>query len=178
MIFDEKNTQILFSADQIQVGISELAQKLNMQYQQQNVVVISILKGSLVFFADMIRLLKFPFVCEFIKVSSYHNDRKSSGCIDLELDVTLSLTNKHVIVFEDIADTGLTLQFLKNHLLEKKPASLRVCALLQRAARQSILQTVIDDVVFHIGDEFVIGYGLDDKGFGRGLPYLAALKNL
>src|SRR6478609_9023605 len=162
---DQQNKQpkILIPEVKLQARVAELAQEINRDYRDKEITAVCILKGSFVFFSDIIRHLESPMTCEFLGVSSYGNKMVSSGEVKVTLDINEPLENKHVIVFEDIVDSGLTLSYIMNSLKARKPASLKSCSLL---LKPDCLKTEIDvDYLgFKIGKEFVVGYGIDFAG--------------
>jgi hypoxanthine phosphoribosyltransferase len=173
---ETKQPKVLIPEVKLQARIAELAQEINHDYRGREVTAVCILKGSFVFFSDLIRRLEFPMTCEFLGVSSYGNKMVSSGEVKITLDINEPLENRHVIVFEDIVDTGLTLSYIMNSLKARKPASLKSCSLL---LKPDSLKTEIDvDYLgFKIGKEFVVGYGIDFAGKFRGLPYLGYIEH-
>ncbi len=168
--------KVLIPEIKIRDRIRELAQQINYDYQDKEITIICILKGSFVFFSDLIRELEIPLTCEFLGVSSYSGQTSSSGEVKVTLDVTEPLRGKHVLIVEDIVDSGLTLQFLLANLKTRSPASLKCCALL---LKPDALKTrvEVDYLGFKIGNEFVVGYGVDFKEQFRGLPYLGYLES-
>jgi hypoxanthine phosphoribosyltransferase len=171
-----KQPKVLIPEVKLQARIAELAQEINQEYRGKEITAVCILKGSFVFFSDVIRHLECPMTCEFLGVSSYGNKMVSSGEVKVTLDINEPLEGKHVIVFEDIVDTGLTLSYIMNMLRARKPASLKSCSLL---VKPDNLKTEID-VDYHgfkIGKEFVVGYGIDFAGKFRGLPYIGYIEH-
>jgi hypoxanthine phosphoribosyltransferase len=168
--------QILIPEVRLQARIEELAHEINHDFRGHEVTAICVLKGSFVFFSDLIRRLDLPLTCEFLGVSSYGNKMVSSGEVKVTLDVNEPLENRHVIVVEDIVDTGLTLNYIMNMLRARKPATLKSCSLLMKP---ECLQTQVsvDYVGFKIGKEFVVGYGVDYAGRFRGLPYIGYIEH-
>ncbi|MCS7167375.1 MAG: hypoxanthine phosphoribosyltransferase [Gemmatales bacterium] len=167
----EPKLRPLIGAEQIRQRIRELAQEIRRDYAQQYPVLVGVLKGAFVFLADLVRELRIPVECDFVKISSYGQNTETSGQITLQLDTTIPLAGRHVLVVEDIVDTGLTTAWLIEHLKKKTPASLRVCALLDKPARRR-LQVPIDYVGFRIPDRFVVGYGIDCAEAFRELDYI------
>jgi hypoxanthine phosphoribosyltransferase len=167
--------KILIPEIKIQNRITELALDINHDYRGKEIVAVCVLKGSFIFFSDLIRSLDLPLTCEFLGVSSYGNKMVSSGEVKVTLDINEPLENKHVIVIEDIVDSGLTLTYIMDSLRARKPASLKSCALL---VKPDSLRTEVDvDYLgFKIGKEFVVGYGIDFAGRFRGLPYIGYLE--
>jgi hypoxanthine phosphoribosyltransferase len=168
--------KILIPEVRLQSRITELAQEINHDYSGREITAICILKGSFIFFSDLIRKLDLPMTCEFLGVSSYGSKMVSSGEVKLTLDVNEPLENRHVIVVEDIVDSGLTLTYIMNALRARKPASLKCAALLMKP---ECLKTEVDvDYLgFKIGKEFVVGYGIDFAGKWRGLPYVGYVEH-
>lgn len=174
---DFKNIEpkILIPEIKIEARIAELAAQISNDYIGQDVTAICVLKGSFIFFSDILRKLDLTVHTEFLAVSSYGDKRVSSGEVKMMLDINDPLEGKHVILFEDIVDTGLTLSYLINNLRARRPASLRTCSLLFKPESMKI-DVPIDYVGFKIGSEFVVGYGLDYAGKFRGLPYIGYLE--
>lgn len=169
-----KTPTVLLSKEAIDNRIGELAERINRDYASQELVAICILKGGVMFFVDMIRQIKVPLTCEFLAVSSYGSEKQSSGEVKLVFDSQFPLNNRHVLVFEDIVDSGVTLKYLLNLLKAREPASLKVCSLLFKP--QSLKTEARPDYYgFEIGNEFVVGYGLDYAGHYRNLAYVGVL---
>jgi len=167
--------KVLISEKRIAERISELAQEIRADYAEKEIVAICILKGAFVFYSDILRHLDLPVKCEFMAVSSYGDNRVSSGEVKLTLDIHDPLQDKHVMIFEDIVDSGGTLQYLINVIRARKPASIKTCTLLLKPT--SLRHEVsLDYVGFRIGPEFVVGYGMDDAGKYRGVPYIGYLE--
>jgi hypoxanthine phosphoribosyltransferase len=168
--------KVLIPEVKIQTRLQELAQKINQDFRGKPIVAICILKGSFIFFSDLIRLLEMPLSCEFLGVSSYGNRSVSSGEVKVTLDINEPLENKHVLIIEDIVDTGLTLSYIINSIKARRPATVRTCALLVKT--ESLKTPVeIDYTGFQVGSEFLVGYGVDYAGKFRGLPHIAYLEN-
>jgi hypoxanthine phosphoribosyltransferase len=167
--------KVLIPEIKIQARIAELARDINHDYHGKEIVAVCVLKGSFIFFSDLIRGLELPLTCEFLGVSSYGNKTASSGEVKVTLDINEPLENKHVIVIEDIVDSGLTLTYIMDSLRARKPATLKSCSLL---LKPDSLKTEIDiDYLgFKIGKEFVVGYGIDLAGKFRELPYIGYLE--
>lgn len=166
--------KILIPQVQIQTRIQEIAREINLDFQGLEIVAVCILKGSFIFFSDLIRHLDLPLTCEFLGISSYGNKKISSGEIKVTLDINEPLEGKHVIVIEDIVDTGLSLSYILAALKARKPASLSSCSLLLKPDSLKV-DVDVDYVGFKIGGEFVVGYGIDFAGQFRGLPYIGAI---
>lgn len=167
----------LISEDKIQKRIRELGKALSEQFKNQDLVAICVLKGSFIFYSDLIRNIETDVVCEFFGVSSYHDAMVSSGEVKLTLDLTQPIEGKHVLLVEDIVDSGLTMEYLIRTLGARKPKSLTTATLL---FKPEALKTKmkLDHVGFEISNEFVVGYGLDYQGYHRNLPYIARVENI
>ena len=166
--------RVLLSETQIAERIKEVAKKIDEDYQGQEVIAICILKGSIIFFADLIRAMKTPTNVEFMKVSSYGFGTSSSGKLSVGLDLFSNIEGKNVLIVEDIIDSGHTMYALKDMLKTRNPASLRIVTLLDKPARRT-MDINADYTCFEIEDEFVIGYGLDYAEKYRDLPYVGIL---
>ena len=173
----EKDIQeILLTEAQIQAKVQELGEILTKEYKDKNPVIIGVLKGVVVFYADMIRQIKTPCEMDFMWVSSYEGT-DSSGSVVVKRDVSADIKGRHVLILEDIFDTGNSLSFVHKHLLEKEPASLKICTLLDKPSRRKPGVTLQADYVgFTIPNAFVVGYGLDYNEYYRNLPYIGVLK--
>jgi hypoxanthine phosphoribosyltransferase len=171
----EDLAKILLSADQIQAKVAELGAAVARDYDGLRPVFLSVLKGSVVFLADLLRHIEMPVEVDFIAAASYGSATQSSGIVRVRLEPAIDVAGRHVLVIEDIIDTGLTLSRLLDMIRQRKPASLRVCTLLDKPARRKTdLQA--DYVGFAIPDEFVVGYGLDYAEKYRNLPCVGVLK--
>lgn len=173
----EKSIQeVLLTEAQIQAKVQELGEILSEEYRDKNPVVIGVLKGVVVFYADMIRQLKIPCEMEFMWISSYEGT-DSSGSVVVKRDISADIKGRHVLILEDIFDTGNSLSFVHKHLMEKEPASLKICTLLDKPSRRKPGVTLQADYVgFTIPNAFVVGYGLDYNEYYRNLPYIGVLK--
>lgn len=169
----EGTERVLFDEARVQERVRELGARITEDYAGEEPVLIGVLRGVVVFMADLMRAVNLPVQVEFMEITHYGEERQES--IDVIRDVTTDLTGRHALVVEDIADTGLTLRYLREHLEAKGPASLRVCALLDKSVRR-MTNVHLDYVGFEIPDEFVIGYGLDYGGRYRNLPYIGVLQ--
>ena len=164
--------KILISEEEIKEKIKTLAKRLDNDYAGKNPLFICILKGSVFFTADLVRELTIPAFLDFMSVSSYGAGTISTGELNIKKDLSENIENRHVIIVEDIIDTGNTLYKLKNLLLKRNPASIKIIALLDKPERRTAPMEA-DYVGFVIPDEFVIGYGLDCGEYFRNLPYIA-----
>lgn len=172
---EEKHTiDVLFSADQIKKKIAALALKISEDFKGKNPLIIAVLKGSFVFCADLIRNLDPTFAVDFIALSSYSGS-VSEGKIRLISNLKEDLEGRDVIIVEDIIDTGLTLDFLLREFRLKNPKSIACCVLLDKKCAR-VKDADVRYSCFEIGDDFVVGYGLDYNGFYRGLPYIGILR--
>jgi len=167
--------KILLDEQTIQGKVRELAARLSEDYKGKSPVLICILKGAFMFTADLMRHMTIPARVDFMAISSYGNRTRSSGVVQILKDLDSSIEGEHVVVVEDIIDSGLTLTYLRENLLSRRPASLRTCVLLDKSSRREVPYTP-DYVGFQVPDEFVVGYGLDYAGLYRHLPYIGVLK--
>jgi len=165
-----KNIKVLISEEQISKRLDELAQQLMEEYKGKELVFLCTLKGSVFFAVELSMRIKNNIKFEFIEVSSYENN-ESTGKVKLNKDITGSIEGKNVLIIEDIVDTGRTLCFLKEYLLQKNPQSLKICALLDKPSRR-IAPVEADYIGFTIENKFVLGYGLDDEQDYRNLNYI------
>ncbi|MGZ3695019.1 MAG: hypoxanthine phosphoribosyltransferase [Bdellovibrionota bacterium] len=170
------NIRVLISEDQISQRVTELAKEINERYKGRELTMICVLKGSFLFFADLVRAVKVPVKVEFIACSSYGNAKTSSGEVKLSLDVTHPLDGKDVLIVEDIVDTGLTLKYIRELFQVRNPASLACCALLQKPEALKV-DVPVEYVGFPIGNEFVVGFGLDYAQQYRELPYIGVMES-
>ena len=167
---------VLISEDDIQKRVAELAEQISADYEAMgDIVLIGVLKGAFIFLADLSRRLTIPRTIEFIAVSSYATGSISSGAVRLVMDVRGNIENRHVLIVEDIVDTGHTLKYLIGILESHRPASIKTCALLHKAESAEV-DVPIDYIGFDIGHEWVVGYGLDYAEKGRTLPYIGMVQ--
>lgn len=168
--------QILLTEEQIKARIAQLGEQLTQDYKDKNPVIVGVMKGVVVFYADMIRKIQVPCQMDFMWISSY-TGTESTGQMLVRRDVTQDLKDRHVLILEDIYDTGNSLNFTYQHLLAKEPASLKICTLLDKPERRKEGITLQADYVgFTIPNAFVVGYGLDYNEYYRNLPYIGVLK--
>lgn len=172
---DDDIAEVLVDAPSIAAKISELAGRISADYAGKDPVLVSILKGALPFLADLMRQLPIPLSLDFLEVSSYGSSTESSGVVRILKDLAHPIEGRHVLVVEDILDTGYTLQYVLDHLRGQHPASLRLCTLLDKPARR-VVPIEIDYRGFEIPDRFVVGYGLDYGERYRNLPFIGVLK--
>jgi hypoxanthine phosphoribosyltransferase len=173
----ERNIEkILLTEEQIQARITELGEILTKDYMDKNPIVVGVMKGVVVFYADMIRKIKTPCQMDFMWISSYAGT-ESTGNMIVRRDVSSDIKGRHVLVLEDVFDTGNSLDYTVKHLLAKEPASVKVCTLLDKPERRNPNITLKPDYIgFTIPNEFVVGYGLDFNENYRNLPYVGVLK--
>ena len=166
---------VLISEEEIQKRVAELAAQISEDYAETpDIVLIGVLKGSFIFLADLSRQMTIPRTIEFIAVSSYGSKSKSSGAVRLVMDVRGSIEGKHVLIVEDIVDTGHTLKYLIGILKSHRPASIRTAALVRKAESAEV-EVDVDYLGFDIGNEWVVGYGLDYAEKHRTLPYIGVV---
>jgi hypoxanthine phosphoribosyltransferase len=167
----EDQVPCLIPAARLTQRVQELASEISTDYAEKSLLVVGVLHGAYVFMADLVRQLKIPVRCAFVMVSTYGDDTVSSGQVKLRLDVTQPVEGEHVLLVDDIVDTGISVDWLLNHIKRRDPASLRLCALLDKPARRRV-PVEIDYLGFEIPDHFVVGYGIDCAGRYRDLPYV------
>ncbi|HET7754136.1 MAG TPA: hypoxanthine phosphoribosyltransferase [Anaeromyxobacteraceae bacterium] len=165
---------VLLPAERIRAKVAELGAAITRDYAGERLTIVAVLKGSFVFLADLVREIDLPLVVEFMSISSYVGT-ESTGVVQITGDLTRSIAGEHVLVVEDIVDTGLTMQYLLDNLATRHPASLRLCALLEKPARAKV-KIAVDYPGFVIPDEFAVGYGLDKDGQMRNLPYIGIVR--
>jgi hypoxanthine phosphoribosyltransferase len=173
---NNQDPKVLISEDDIQARVAELAAQISNDYSDgSDLVMVGVLKGSFIFLADLSRRLSIPRTIEFIAVSSYGSGSVSSGAVRLVMDVRGNIEGKHVLIVEDIVDTGHTLKYLIGMMKSHRPASVKTIALVRKAESAEVDVTV-DYLGFDIGDEWVVGYGLDYAEQNRTLPYIGVIK--
>ena len=168
--------EVLLSEEQIQNKVKELAKQISEEYAGKDPVFVCVLKGAVIFFEDMVRNIDIPCQIDFMSISSY-SGTNSTGRTEIRKDVSVDIKGRHVVSLEDIFDTGTSLTFTVNHLLNKQPASLKVCTFLDKPERRREGVTLVPEYVgYTIPNEFVVGYGLDYNEHFRNLPYIGILK--
>ncbi|MEJ5297171.1 MAG: hypoxanthine phosphoribosyltransferase [Armatimonadota bacterium] len=169
--------QILLTEEQIAARVKELGQQISRDYEGKDLILVGILKGAAIFLADLVRAIEIPVAYDFVAISSYGADSRSAGVVRIIKDLDESLVSKHVLVVEDIVDTGWTLRlsYLLENLRSRKAASVRVCTLLDKPSRRE-MGVKIDYTGFLVEDKYVVGYGLDYAGEYRSLPFIGVLK--
>ncbi len=170
------NIRILLTEDEVEQRINEVAAQINTDYEGMAAHLICILKGGVFFTCELAKRLKVPVSLDFMSVSSYGADTKSSGVVKIVKDLDEPLTGKHVLIVEDIIDSGRTLAYLSEILKQRGPADIRICTLLDKPERRVKKQVKVDYTCFTIPDEFVVGYGLDYAQKYRNLPYIGVVE--
>ena len=173
----EKNIEkVLLTEEQIQAKVKEFAAILSKEYADKDPVFVGVLKGVVIFFADIIRNVTIPCEMDFMCLSSY-GGTNSTGNVAVKKDLSVDIKGRHVVILEDIYDTGNSLSFLHKYLLSKEPASLKICTLLDKPERRKPGITLVPEMIgFTVPNEFVVGYGLDFNEHYRNLPYVGVLK--
>jgi hypoxanthine phosphoribosyltransferase len=169
--------EIIIDEETIQARVAELADQISKDYEGKELFLVGVLKGAAIFLSDLVRRITVPLTYDFVAIQSYGSSTKSSGVVRILKDLEDSVESKHVLVVEDIVDTGLTMRvsYLIDNLRSRKAASVKVCALLDRPGRR-IFETEIDYTGFVVPNKFVVGYGLDYQERYRSLPYIGILK--
>ena len=165
---------ILVTEEQIATRVKELGEMISKDYEGKDLVVICVLRGSFIFMADLVREIKIPLSTDFISVSSYGSGTSSSGVVRFLKDLDEIITDRHVLIVEDIIDTGITLKYLMENLQTRKPASIKICTLLSKPERRKVEIDVAHNG-FTIPDQFAVGYGLDYSEKYRNLPFVGVL---
>ena len=166
--------QILLTEDQIHTKVAEVGRKISEDYRGKNPVFVGVLKGCFIFMADLMRTVQIPCSMDFMAVSSYRGTT-STGAVKINKDLSEDIAGRHLILVEDILDSGVTLNYLKHYLEVRQPASIRIATLLDKPARRKA-DLYADSACFVVPDAFVVGYGLDYNERYRNLPYIGALK--
>ncbi len=166
------NLETLISEERLQERIAQLGAQISEDYAGKEIVVICILKGGVMFTTDLVKHITVPVKMEFMAVSSYGDEYKSSGVVKIIKDLDEPIADKHVLIVEDIIDSGRTLAYVKKMLSERKAASIKLCTLLDKE-EERVSDVKVEYYGFKVGNEFVIGYGLDYKQYYRNLPYIA-----
>lgn len=167
--------KVLIGEADIKRRVKELGEEISRDYQGKTPILVSVLKGGIIFLSDLMRELKILHEVDFMSVSSYNGRTQSSGVVRILQDLSINIEGQDVIIIEDIVDSGMTLDYIRHILLARHPKSLRICTLLDKRVARKI-DVPIDYVGFEIPDEFVIGYGLDYGERYRNLPYVAVMK--
>lgn len=172
---DADVSEVLISEEELRKKVKELGKRITHDYAGKDLMLIGILKGSVPFMADIMREIKLPLEIDFMSVSSYGGATNTSGVVRILKDLDSDVRGKDILIIEDIIDTGLTLSYLKDYLTQRRPASLRICSLLDKPARRKV-DLKCDYVGFEVGDKFIVGYGLDVDQKYRNLPYISWVK--
>ena len=166
---------ILIGTEELQAKVAELGRQISEDYRGRDPLLICLLRGAVVFLSDLIRAIDIPLEMDFMAISSYGNSTESSGVVRLVMDLKSNITGRNVLIVEDIVDTGRTLAYILDNLRTRRPADVKVCALLSKPSRREV-QLELDYLGFEIPDKFVIGYGLDYAEGYRNLPFIGVLK--
>lgn len=166
---------VLYSEVQLKERVKAIADQISADYKDKELLLVGVLKGANVFMCDLMREISFPIQIDFIAASSYGHSTESSGVVKILKDLDFSIEGKHVLIVEDIIDTGLTLKYLTENFHSRGPKSLEICTLLDKPERR-IAKLDVKYVGFEIPDEFIVGYGIDYAERYRNLPYIATLK--
>lgn len=167
--------RVLLTEKELDAKVHELGRQISADYQGKNLLMVSVLKGSIVFMADLMRAISVPCEIDFMSVSSYGTGAKTSGVVKIIKDLDISLEGRELLIVEDILDSGLTLAYVRQMLLDRHPRSIRLCTLLDKPERRKA-DVYADYKGFDVPDEFVVGYGLDYAEKYRNLPYIGILK--
>ncbi len=176
MNIETKKWEVLCSEEEIATRLKELGNQISEDYKEKNLLVVSLLKGSFIFCADLVRQISVPVKIEFMTTSSYGNSEESSGRVKVVSDINSSLEGYDVLIVDDITDTALTMHHVLNHLKEKNPKSIKSCVLLDKPSRRKV-ELVPDYCGFEIEDKFVVGYGLNFGDYYRNIPYVFNVTN-
>ncbi len=167
---------VLIDEDRLQKRVKELARAIIDDYVDiEDLLLVCVLKGAFMFLADLSRELHRPHQIDFMGISSYGHGTRTSGAVRIVLDLKEDIGGRHVLIVEDIIDSGRTLEYIRRNLMARSPVSLRICTLLNKPARREV-DVLVDYIGFEIPDEFVVGYGLDFNEIYRNLPYIAVLR--
>jgi hypoxanthine phosphoribosyltransferase len=176
MRLEDNLAKILIPSDALQARIYELGIQISRDYRDTRPLLVCVLKGGVMFLSDLSRALSIPHELDFMAISSYGGTRvESSGVVRIIMDLNANIENRHVLIVEDIIDTGQTLNYMLETLKARNPSSLKICALLNKQERREV-EITLDYVGFDIPNEFVVGYGLDFDELYRNLPYIGVLK--
>lgn len=162
------------TVEQIQKRVKELADKITEDYKDKNLLAVGILRGAFIFFSDIVRLIKIPVVIDFLIASSYVKT-DTTGEVRVHYDIREDIADKDILLVEDIVDTGITLNYIRERILMKGPRSLKICTFLDKRGRRQV-EVPLDYIGFEIPNEFIVGYGLDYDNKFRNLPYISVFK--
>jgi hypoxanthine phosphoribosyltransferase len=172
-----QGVRVLISEEELQAKVAELGQAITRDYAGEELTLVGVLKGSFLFMADLCRKIELPLTCDFLGLSSYHGRTRTSGVIRITSDLNQPVEGRHLLVVEDIIDTGLTMEYLLENLRTRLPKSIKVCSLLHKPERKQV-DTPIDYLGFTVPNEFVVGYGLDYLGRYRNLRFVGVMENV
>ncbi len=175
MEFQEEFEKVLFTEAEIRDKVEELGMQISQDYQDQELLLVGVLRGCVIFIGDLMRQINIPLQLDFLSVASYGQSSVTSGVVRVLKDLNEDIENRHVLLVEDIVDSGLTLNYLQGHLKGRSPASLSTCVLLDKPYRREV-SVEVDYIGFEVPDKFLVGYGLDYAQQFRHLPYIATLK--
>ena len=175
ILYKEDLSTILHTQEEIAARVAELGQQISQDYEGKEIVLVGVLNGAVVFLADLMRHITIPMAMDLVAISSYGSYSSTSGVVRIMKDLDQSVESKHVLIVEDIVDTGLTLNYLVEYMRSRNPASVKVVAMLSKPARHKI-KVHVDYLGFTVPDEFVVGYGLDYAKQYRNLPCIGVLK--
>lgn len=171
----EDIAEVLITEEEIEAKTKELAQRITQDYRGKDLLLVCILKGGMMFLADLMRKIEIPLDIDFMAISSYGDATESTGVVRILMDLATPIEGRNVLIVEDIIDTGRTLQYITENLRTRKPATLKICTLLDKRARR-VIDIPLDYVGFEVPDKFVVGYGLDYGQIYRNLPFVGVLK--
>jgi hypoxanthine phosphoribosyltransferase len=177
MRMTEHNLQLLYSKDDIALQVQRLGEEISRDHQDTEVLLVGVLKGSFLFFADLARAVSTPAVIDFVRLASYGSEAQSSGLVEMRKDLEMSIEGRDVVIVEDIIDSGYTLESLYHRLMLRKPRSLKICTLIDKSARRKV-PIQADYVGISMDDGFIIGYGLDYDEKYRNLPDIYLIPGL
>jgi hypoxanthine phosphoribosyltransferase len=172
----QRQPTVMITAEALAARVRELGEKITADYAGQELTVVGVLNGSFIFMADLVRSIDLPVRCDFLGLSSYGSATESSGVVAITKDLSGAVEGRHLLVVEDIIDTGLTMSYLLQNLRTRRPASVKIVSLLSKPARRQV-EVSIDYLGFTIEDRFVLGYGLDYDGRYRNMPYIGVVES-
>jgi hypoxanthine phosphoribosyltransferase len=172
----QRQPTVMITAEVLAARVRELGEKITADYAGQELTVVGVLNGSFIFMADLVRSIDLPVRCDFLGLSSYGSATESSGVVAITKDLSGPVEGRHLLVVEDIIDTGLTMSYLLQNLRTRRPASVKIVSLLSKPARRQV-EVSIDYLGFTIEDRFVLGYGLDYDGRYRNMPYIGVVES-
>lgn len=171
----DKQPAVMIGAEALARRVQELGDQIACDYKDRDLTVVGVLNGSFIFMADLARAIQLPIRCDFLGLSSYGSATESSGVVAITKDLSGPVEGRHLLIVEDIIDTGLTMAYLLQNLRTRRPASVKIASLLSKPARRQV-EVAIDYLGFTIEDRFVVGYGLDYDGRFRNLPYIGVVE--